>query len=67
MENGKRNGNTLCPQRLSRGRIRYASGTVFGIKLKLSARIEGNIEEKRCNAHTATNVATTIATTRVLR
>jgi len=47
------NRNTLCPHRLSRGRIRNASGTVDG-KLKPSACVEGNVEEQRCHVHTAT-------------
>ena len=61
--------NTLCPHWLSSGRIRNASETVDGIKLKHSAYVEGDVEEtkvrrlkkQRCYAHTSTNAATTIA------
>jgi hypothetical protein len=35
------------PHRFSRRRIRTASGTVNGIKLKLSACFEGNVEENK--------------------
>ena len=41
------NRNTLCPRRLSSGRIRNALRTVDGIKLKLSACVEGDDEETK--------------------
>ena len=37
--------NTLCPSSLSSGCIRNTSETVDGAKLKLSAWVEGDVEE----------------------
>jgi len=52
---------------LSRERISNALAVVYGINLKFSACVEGDIEEnKRCYVHIATNAATvttSIATT----
>jgi hypothetical protein len=49
---------------LSRGRISNASGTVYGIKLKLSACVEGDVEEKQSfYVHSGSIATTTSATT----
>ena len=45
------NRNTLCTHRLSSGRIRNASRTVDGVKLKLSACVEGDVEETKDAMH----------------
>ena len=37
--------NTPCPHSLSSGRIRNVSGKADGIELKLSARVEGDVEK----------------------
>ena len=39
------NQKTKFPHMLGSGRIRYSSGMVDGIKLELSVRIEGDVEE----------------------
>ena len=41
------NQNTLSPQRLLRGFNRNGSGTVHGIKFKLSACVQGDVEETK--------------------
>ena len=41
------NWDTLCSHRFSRECIRYAPGAVDGIKLRLSAFIEGDVEKKK--------------------
>ena len=43
--------NTLCPHRLSSGSIRNATETVGGIKLKLSACVEGDVEKTEGAMH----------------